>query len=42
MEKLYAKFSKYKFWVDKLIFLGNIVSEKGVSIDLTKIEAVMN
>ena len=41
-EKLYAKFSKCEFWLDKVMFLGHIVSYEGVSVDPAKIEAVMN
>ncbi|KAA0049708.1 ty3-gypsy retrotransposon protein [Cucumis melo var. makuwa] len=36
--KLYAKFSKYEFWLKKVSFLGHVVSSEGVSIDPTKIE----
>ncbi|KAK1417744.1 hypothetical protein QVD17_26878 [Tagetes erecta] len=39
-EKLYAKFSKCEFWMREVQFLGHIVSEKGIQIDPTKIEAV--
>ena len=38
--KLYAKFSKCDFWLDKVHFLGHVVSKEGVSIDPIKIEAV--
>ena len=38
--KLYAKFSKYEFWLKKVSFLGHVVSSEGVSIDPTKIEVV--
>ncbi|TYK23813.1 pol protein [Cucumis melo var. makuwa] len=38
--KLYAKFSKCEFWLKRVTFLGNVVSSEGVSVDLTKIEAV--
>ncbi|KAL5570456.1 hypothetical protein UlMin_027031 [Ulmus minor] len=38
--KLYAKFSKCEFWLDKVHFLGHVVSKDGVSVDPTKIEAV--
>ena len=41
-EKLYAKFSKYEFWLDSVMFLGHIVSEEGVTVYPTKIEAVIN
>ena len=39
---LYAKFSKYEFWLPELKFLGPVVSESGVAIDTSKIEVVMN
>ena len=41
-EKLYAKFSKCEFWLDRVMFLGHIVSEEGVVVDPTKIEAIIN
>ncbi|KAA0039194.1 pol protein [Cucumis melo var. makuwa] len=40
--KLYAKFSKCKFWLKKVSFLGHVVSSEGVSVDPAKIEAVTN
>ena len=39
-EKLYAKFSKCEFWLEKVSFLGHIVSGNGISVDPAKIEAV--
>ena len=41
-EKLYAKFSKCEFWLDRVMFLGHIVSEEGVAVDPAKIEAIIN
>ncbi|KAL5545187.1 hypothetical protein UlMin_008971 [Ulmus minor] len=38
--KLYANFSKCEFWLDKVHFLGHVVSKDGVSVDPAKIEAV--
>ncbi|KAL5553282.1 hypothetical protein UlMin_040683 [Ulmus minor] len=38
--KLYAKFSKCEFWLDKVHFLGHVVSKDGMSVDPAKIEAV--
>ncbi|KAL5557774.1 hypothetical protein UlMin_033985 [Ulmus minor] len=38
--KLYAKFSKCDFWLEKVHFLGHVVSKEGVSVDPVKIEAV--
>ncbi|TYJ98666.1 hypothetical protein E5676_scaffold507G00570 [Cucumis melo var. makuwa] len=40
--KLYAKFSKCEFWLKKVTFLGHVVSSEGVSVDPTKIEAVIS
>ena len=39
-KKLYAKFSKCGFWLEKVAFLGHVVSEEGISVDPSKIEAV--
>ena len=39
--QLYAKFSKCKFWLTEVRFLGHVVSTSGVSVDLEKVEAVM-
>ena len=38
--KLYAKFSKCDFWLNKVHFLGHVVSKEGVSVDPAKVEAV--
>ncbi|KAL4021210.1 hypothetical protein IC575_020002 [Cucumis melo] len=38
--KLYAKFSKCKFWLKQISFLGHVVPKVGVSVDPAKIEAV--
>ena len=40
--QLYAKFSKYEFWLTKVRFLGHVVSASGVSIDLEKVKAIMS
>ena len=40
--QLYAKFSKYEFWVTKVRFLGHVVLVTGVSVDLEKVEAIMS
>ncbi|XP_074266049.1 putative mitochondrial protein AtMg00860 [Silene latifolia] len=37
---LYAKLSKCEFLLEKVMFLGHVVSKDGVSVDPTKIEAV--
>ena len=40
--QLYAKFSKCKFWLTEVRFLGHVVSASGVSVDSEKVEAVMS
>ena len=40
--QLYAKFSKCQFWLDKVAFLGYVISAEGMSVDPKKIEAVVN
>ena len=39
-KQLYAKFSKCEFWLDKVIFLGHVISKEGVMVDPAKIQAV--
>ena len=41
-KQLYAKFSKCEFWIDEVVFLGHVVSGRGIEVDLKKIEAVVN
>nr|GEY02072.1 putative reverse transcriptase domain-containing protein [Tanacetum cinerariifolium] len=38
-EKLYAKFSKCEFWLQEVHFLGQVVNQNGIHVDLSKIEA---
>ena len=38
--QLYAKFSKCDFWLEKVAFLGHVLTAEGVAVDPTKIEAV--
>ncbi|CAH9119792.1 unnamed protein product [Cuscuta europaea] len=39
--QLYAKLSKCDFWRDQVAFLGHIITQEGVSVDPSKIEAVI-
>ena len=39
-EKLYAKFSKCKFWLESVSFLGHVVNKDGIVVDPSKIVAV--
>jgi hypothetical protein len=38
--QLYAKFSKYEFWLEEVTFLGHVLTVESVAIDPAKIEAV--
>jgi len=40
--QLYAKFSKCEFWLDKVHFLGYVLSAEGVAVDPGKVEDVLN
>jgi hypothetical protein len=40
--KLYAKFSKYEFWLKKVPFLGHVLSEDGILVDPTKVQEVLD
>jgi hypothetical protein len=39
---LYAKFSKCEFWLDSVKFLGYTISSKGISVDPSKVQEVMD
>jgi len=39
--QLYAKFSKCEFWLEKVAFLGHVLTAEGVVVDPAKIEAVL-
>ena len=41
-KRLYAKLSKCEFWLLEVKFLGHVVSQEGVSVDPSKVEAVLN
>ena len=40
-KQLYAKLSKCSFWLNEVQFLGHVISEKGVAVDPSKVEAVL-
>jgi hypothetical protein len=39
--QLYAKFSKCKFWIKEVPFLGDVVSPEGITVDLGKVKEVL-
>ncbi|GKB62235.1 putative reverse transcriptase domain-containing protein [Tanacetum coccineum] len=41
-EKLYAKFSKYDFWINIVQFLGHLIDSQGLHVNPAKIEAIKN
>ena len=40
--QLYVKFSKCKFWLDEVKFLGYVINEHRILVDLSKIDAVLS
>lgn len=36
--QLYAKFSKFEFWLEKVTFIGHIIMKEGLTVDPTKVE----
>ncbi|GJV28234.1 putative reverse transcriptase domain-containing protein, partial [Tanacetum coccineum] len=41
-EKMYAKFSKFEFWLREVQFLGHVINGNGIHVYPSKIEAVKN
>ncbi|GJR35415.1 putative reverse transcriptase domain-containing protein [Tanacetum coccineum] len=39
-EELYAKFSKWEFWIPKVQFLGHVINSEGIHVDPAKIESI--
>jgi ribonuclease HI len=39
-QKLYAKFSKCEFWMEKITFLGHVLLAEGIAVDPSKVELV--
>ena len=41
-QRLYAKYSKFQFWLKEVEFLGHVLSGAGVSVNPNKISDVLN
>nr|GEX06512.1 putative reverse transcriptase domain-containing protein [Tanacetum cinerariifolium] len=39
-EELYAKFSKYEFWIPKVQFIDHVIDKQGIHVDPVEIESV--
>jgi hypothetical protein len=39
--QLYAKYRKCEFWIDKVPFLGHIISNGGIVVDPAKVKEIM-
>ena len=40
--QLFAKLNKCEFWLDQIPFLGHVVSNDGISVNPSKVEAVLS
>jgi len=40
--KLYAKFSKCEFWLDRVQILGHVLTPEGISVDPSKVQDVLD
>jgi hypothetical protein len=39
--QLYAKFSKYAFWLEEIQFLGHVLSANGIAVDPSKVKDIL-
>ena len=40
--RLFAKFNKCEFWLERVQFLGHVISGEGIQVDPTKVEVVVS
>jgi hypothetical protein len=40
--QLYAKLSKYEFWISEVLFLGHIINRDGLVVDPKKVAAILD
>ena len=41
-KELYAKLAKCEFWLGEVKFLGHVITQEGVAVDPSKVEAVVH
>jgi len=41
-KQLFNKLKKCEFWMEKVSFLGHVISKDGIAVDPSKVEAVVN
>lgn len=41
-QQLYAKFKKCEFWLDRVVFLGHVITKDGIAVDPSKVEVVVS
>jgi hypothetical protein len=39
--QIYAKYSKYEFWIDEVPFLRHIISNGGILVDPAKVKEIV-
>ena len=39
--QLYAKLSKCEFWLERVSFLGHVISGESIDVDPSKVDAVL-
>lgn len=42
MEKLYTKFKKCKFWLERVVFPIHVIIAQGTEVDPSKVEGILN
>jgi hypothetical protein len=40
--QMYVKFNKCEFWINEVLFLGNVISPEGITIDPGKVKDVLD
>jgi hypothetical protein len=40
--QLYAKLSKCEFWINEVLFLGHVINQEGLAMDLKKVAAILD